>query len=293
MKTYVVYFLLVTVSLFAIGCNSCKKGSQEELPLQLEDTLNIDLSEIELDILLLPPSDLMIFIFEMELKPGITNPISNVEKYIDTRSKCINLGIYMADLVYISKLNDKLKLHQYIKAVRQLSEELRIYGVFSEEVINRLEKSIHNPDTIQALSRVLQDNFVSTLDLSNRQNYLSIISMGIFIESLYLSFHNLDELSDFNEISIEVQNQRMIFNQYYRYAEHFLSDDNVTKTIVEVEPLRMFFNELTAEIEDKVVITDSKNHFTILGGEKIKLTQQDFKILKKTVSVIREQLINN
>jgi len=270
------------------GCKSCKKQS-------INDEINIDsliynVSDVDFDVLLLPPADLMMFIRDMELKPGITIPPKNVDNLNDTRSKSVNLGIYMADIVYLGVRNNKIEIPKYLKSVKQISDELKIYNVFTEEITQRLEKNIYNPDSLFIISGYLQDSFVSNLKTSGRQNILALASLGAFVESLYLTVLNLDNYVDFNEVSHEMMNQKVLFDQYYSYLRLFLKDPKVSSTIKDIEPLNDFFFKVEIKSEEKKVIKDETGYITILGGDELILAQEDFEVLKSTIVKVRNQL---
>ena len=287
MKTAVILYLLLALT----GCGLDKAKQDNSYYTSEDDTISWDVSEINLNILLLPPSDLMIFIKDMQLKPGLIHTIDSVSGYSTTRSKCIILGVYMADMVYLGLQNDKHKAHNYLKNVRELSNDLRIYGVFTNEFAKRIGSQLNNPDSLYLFSRTIQENFVSTLDLSNRQNILALISLGIFIESLYLVVSNMEEYEDFSEISAEILNQKIIFDQYYSYANYFFNDHKVSTTVAEIEPLKSFFNDLELIETQKDITKDSTHHYTLSGGYHLDLTEEDFEELKNIITVVRKQLI--
>jgi hypothetical protein len=122
---------------------------------------------------------------------------------------------------------------------------------------------------------------------------LALVSLGIFIESLYLTVANLKDYQDFNEISAEILNQKMIFEQYYEYAGYFLSDSGVANTLNEIKPLKSFFDELITKESKAVVEHDRENHFTIMGGETLILTREDYLKLKNIITQIRLEITKN
>jgi hypothetical protein len=290
MKTKTIFrtfILLYSLYMLTISCSQNKTAKQEFV---LDDSVAWDLSELDFDIFLLPPADLMNFITGVQLKPDLTNPVENSSKYVNTRSKCINLGVYMADMAYLGLRNDKILLSKYLEQVKSLIDELKIYDVLTDDLIERMASNLQNQDTVVVLSQIMQEKFINSLESSNRQNILALVSIGVFSESLYLIISNFDEYEEFNELNAELLNQKSIFEDYYRYTEVFLKDPKISNTINELQPLKDFFNNLLIHQEEKVVEKDRDHHFTISGGSSLSLTAKDFEELKKVVGQVRQQL---
>ena len=83
----------------------------------------------------------------------------------------------------------------------------------------------------------------------------------------------------------------MIFEQYYAYAEYFVKDENVAEVMVEIQPLKSFFNDVKINQSKKFVQKDEANHFIVKGGNDLILSEKDFNDLKLIVRTIRKQLV--
>ena len=69
---------------------------------------------------------------------GLTNPLSNSDKYNTNNTKALALGIYGSDLGYISTYDQTQEMIDYILKLKKISDELGI-PVFDAETIEQFE----------------------------------------------------------------------------------------------------------------------------------------------------------
>lgn len=136
----------------------------------------------------------------------LCNHVENVDKYINLRSKALNLGVYGADLSYAATYRQTQETMQYLNASAKLINELQV-GTFDEELVNKVEENIEDVD---ALINLISDSFYKTYEylVSNEQDELSILVMaGSWIEALYISTQ-ISIISADNAKIVEILNEQ-------------------------------------------------------------------------------------
>ncbi|WP_154658523.1 hypothetical protein [Eisenibacter elegans] len=118
----------------------------------------------------------------------IPNKAENVDKYKTTNTiAALNLGIYAADIGYVSvyeKVQDAL---DYMNAVKTLSDKLGLSNVFEASTIERFKQNLDNKDS---LATIIDESIKSAdeyLKDNERNNISSYIFAGSFIEGLYIA----------------------------------------------------------------------------------------------------------
>jgi predicted small secreted protein len=117
----------------------------------------------------------------------LSNPVGNVDKYINQKSKALNLGVYGADLSYAATYNQSQETMLFLKVTSQLVDELQISSGFDQTLVENVEKNIDNVDS---LINIISDSFYSTYKLlkENHQDEVSILVMaGSWIEAIYIT----------------------------------------------------------------------------------------------------------
>ncbi len=193
----------------------------------------------------------------------LCNHVDNVNKYINLKSKALNLGVYGADLSYAATYNQTQETMQYLSASAKLIDELQI-GSFNEELVSNVEANISNVDS---LINLISDSFYKTYEYltTNEQDELSILVMaGSWIEALYITTQisiisaenskiveiiyeqssSLEKLLETmapvsgSEMSADIFNGLIIMQEIYRSAEGNLSEEQLEALILQTEKLR-------------------------------------------------------
>jgi hypothetical protein len=193
----------------------------------------------------------------------LCNRVDNVNKYINLKSKALNLGVYGADLSYAATYKQTQETMQYLDASAKLIDELQI-GSFDEELVKKVEANI---DDVDSLITLISDSFYRTYEYltTNEQDELSILVMaGSWIEALYITSQisiisadnskiveiineqstSLDKLLEImapvseSEMSADVFKGLTALQAIYREAEGDLSGKNLEALIVQTEKLR-------------------------------------------------------
>ncbi len=292
--------LQITKTIMVLGIISvffaCGGGSGTDD--NLNDTIlqNLDQVESQTYYLIPSPEELFRFIKDGNLKfsEEVLNPTNNIDNYIDTRSKELNFGIYSADLAYVASFNKYQQSVDYLNTVRTLSDEIGISAVFDRNLIGRIDNIIDDQDS---LLRVTSDSYMSIvryLESSDRKKSLALIVTGGWVESIYVVVNLLDGYEkNQKEISL-LASQKIVVANLMSYLEQMKFDENIQRTINDLKPLKEFYESLEVEKgenkEENQQKTDGK--IVVGGNTKIKMTQEQFNILKTEISTIRNKITN-
>ncbi|GHT69007.1 hypothetical protein FACS189452_09450 [Bacteroidia bacterium] len=118
---------------------------------------------------------------------GITNPVGNAEKYLTEAQKALNVGIYGADLAYVSTYNMEQETRNYLKALHTLTNALDISTNFNADLVRQVEQNIDNKDTV---INIITRSFNDTYDflVNNGQDDISLfVLVGTWIEGMYVA----------------------------------------------------------------------------------------------------------
>ncbi|OFX83815.1 MAG: hypothetical protein A2W99_02995 [Bacteroidetes bacterium GWF2_33_16] len=289
MKTH---FLFILAFSFLIGFSQCKSDKPDTSESSQELLVSDSLSNI---VFLLPsPDEILneIFFEEVELNPAFISPITNSEKYLDTRYQALNLGVYIADFAYLSFTDNKNKEIEYLKVIRDLSEKVNLYGLMDENLLNRIQANLTNNDTLQTISQEMYYNLSDMLENTNRSNIFTLISTGTIVEALYLASMNVTNYKEFEEVIKRMFEQKFVFENFYEFAMQYSTDEYVKSILSHLDQLKQMFEDLQkSKTETKVTKTEG-NNFRIEGGIEFIVNEQVFQNFKINIIKIREEIIN-
>ena len=79
----------------------------------------------------------MIDIGDLSFDGELLNPAENAEKYLDTKSRTLALGIYITDLAYSALFGRHEETLDYLEVVRSTAEKVRVTGAINDELIQK------------------------------------------------------------------------------------------------------------------------------------------------------------
>jgi hypothetical protein len=187
-----IYFFFIV--LLAAGLASCGSSSKDEkdknsdefneandnLKQQIEDVVYNIPSPSEIPYLLQATG--------AEFNESLVNPRTKVDQYVTrTDKEALNLGVYAADIGYLSSYDKTQEAIDYLTACKTLADNLGLIGTFDAEVIQKFEENISNKDSLTHLLDKTIKRTESYLNDDNRNKLSSLVIAGSFIEGLYIS----------------------------------------------------------------------------------------------------------
>lgn len=155
--------LLVAVLILTVaGVSACKNrvnqgNRRRSTPLNSETE-----QKIEENVYPLPTSaEVIKRLTDMDLGYilGAINPPANARNYVESYNRSVNLGVYGADLSYVTLYNMQQEVIDYLAAIRTLALEQNLSKIYDESLYDRIKASFDDRDT---LVTILTDAFDRT-----------------------------------------------------------------------------------------------------------------------------------
>lgn len=284
--------LLFIVIVVLSACKQVNKQTSENMPdvdsTYLEQLNKEALTEIYHRF---PSPDEMMSVIN-EQKPqylsGIINSDKNAKKYLDSRSQALNLGVYVADLAYLTYYQKHKESVGYLNAIYFLSDELQIASAFHENLINRLQNNITNADSLKVLADLAVSTITNYLISNKKEETFAVVSIGGFIETMYLSIMVTKDFSENNVIIQRIADQKLVLNNILKYSSQFNSPAMVNAQKLLVNIKTVFDNLEVEKMPTEVVKQDGK--LIIKGGDKLIISEEQFTMLKEYVFEARNSI---
>ena len=137
-----------------------------------------------------PPSEIpyMLEASGAEFNQSLVSDRKKVDSYKSQPDKsALNLGVYTADIGYLSSYGKTQESIDYLNACKALADDLQISGTFDREILEKFEKNIANKDSLAALLNDAMKRTDQYMKDENRSKLGALIVTGSFVESLYIS----------------------------------------------------------------------------------------------------------
>jgi hypothetical protein len=118
---------------------------------------------------------------------AILNAGNKNGQYASDYARSLNLGIYGADLGYVSMYNQTQDALGYLGALKNLADKLGVSSAFDQSTMKRINDNISNKDSMLVLVGIAYRASDAYLKTNKRTEISSLILTGGWIESMNFS----------------------------------------------------------------------------------------------------------
>ena len=229
---------------------------------------------------------------ELVYRTDLVNPVENISKYIDTKSKTLALGIYLADLSYMTLFNKTSSAYDYFDLITKLSNNLRINLPFQDDISERIKANLNNPDSVVFISDQYSSKIVDYLLQNNKDKMLANITSASYIEGMYIALNLIGDYSDDSQVIHRIVEQKHSFTNLIKYANKYYNDENTKVAVDLLNEIYVIFEKFpeVEESESKIERVDD-NKMVLKGGKKIQISEDEFYELKEKIIEVRTKII--
>jgi len=295
MKKYFYYMLVLA---FVAGMTAC--GSKKDSEGSESDEFNNaqaaqgDAAKSFDDIIynIPPPTEIPYLLLSTgaDFNESFTNPYTRVDEYLTTeQTKALNLGIYAADLGYLSSYNKTQDALNYLTSMKKLADDLGVATAYDIEMMNRFEKNLGTQDSMYAIINQGVSQADAVLKSNDRGNIAAMLVVGSFIEGLYIGTQLVEQypkgifteeqkytiLTPLIKVILEQENS---LNDVISLASSVPQDGKMKEIVAELKILQEGYAAL--DVEEKVA--ENK-------GEEL-MNDEALKAITDQINKIRQQI---
>jgi hypothetical protein len=186
--TYFLFGTLTAIGLASCGSSSSDKDKNSSEFKEAEESLKEQIEEVIYNIP--SPSEIpyLLQATGAEFNESLVNPRTKVDQYASRTDKAaLNLGVYAADIGYLSSYDKTQEAIDYLNSTKTLADNLGVIGSFDVEVLQKFEANISNKDSLTRLLDRTIKKTESYLADDNRNKLSALVVTGSFVEGLYIS----------------------------------------------------------------------------------------------------------
>lgn len=185
---YFSFSALIAIGLASCGSSTSDKDKNASEFEEAEESLS---DQIEGVIYNIPSPSEIPYLLQAtgaEFNESLVNPRTKVDQYSSRTDKAaLNLGVYAADIGYLTSYDKTQEAIDYLGAAKTLADGLGVIGAFDVEILKQFEANISNKDSLtRLLDRTIKKTELYLQD-DNRKKLSSMVITGSFVEGLYIS----------------------------------------------------------------------------------------------------------
>ena len=219
---------------------------------------------------------------------NLLNPITNIPNYSTTLIKALNLGIFSADLSFVSMFDQSQASIKYLSATKRLADDLGILNAVDQSYIKRMENNINSRDSLMEIISETFMNSNSFLKENKRPELAAIVLAGGWVEGLYIATQITKNTSDNQELKDRVVDQRLSLTTLLSLLDKYKNDDNIKIIVEDFKKIQEIYDNIDVSTSGITAVVDEKTNVTTLESKTTTVfTDEDFIKLSDLVSDIR------
>jgi len=285
---------LATITILAVGCGTDEATSTTDT-IEKKDTDQSQLLAIDGKVFSIPSpiqTALLIKSAGVNYNKDMLNEPSKVTNYSTKFKKAINLGIYGADLGYVTLYNNTQDAISFLTAIKSIGDDLGVSEAFDLELVGRFEKNIDNQDS---LLRLISDAYKSSDRYlkNNDQNDLGgLILAGGWIETLYFTT-NAAEMSANKEVINRVAEQKTTLSNLIKILAPHYNNPEVAALVDQLKELETLYKGIESVYTYiKPTVDAAKKTTTINSTTQINMSEEQLKAITEKIMQIRIEIIS-
>ena len=281
-------------AIFMVGCVSDVKKEGGEENAAVVDSSETKLMSIGGSMFSIPSPIQTAMLIEKsgsDYNKGFLNDPKKVTTYATNYQKALNLGVYGADVGYVTIYDQSQDALKYLGVINKLTDELGITGAFDEQTIKRFENNFGKRDSMLNLVAVAYRNADSFLKDNDRLNVGALVLAGGWIETLYFSTQiavkdkNQDVINRIGEQKYTLNNIVKMLTPYYNQPEYDALVDDLIDLAYDFDAIDIQYTY------DKPVVDIANKKTKINSKTVVVITPEHLEAIAEKVKTIRNKIV--
>ncbi len=228
--------LAVILVLSIVSCN--KKNKNSIKTSQTIDTISCHESLKKIYYSMPSPMELASTIKKSKnaFSNNFLNNTNQINNYQTTKAMAINLGVYSADLGFLSIMEQTQLTSLYFSTIISLADKLQIKEGISDTILNQINNNLNNLEKLKELSAKAFFKADAYLKENDMENISTMIINGSWIESIYILTKIYQSNKD-EKILRLLLDQRLVVDNILKLDSLYLQNKNITKQLVQLKQL--------------------------------------------------------
>lgn len=219
---------------------------------------------------------------------SLINAIASESRYLNRTQKALNLGVYGADLAYLSNFNNTQLKTDYLRVVEKIATDMDIRNHIDQSLIDRFAMNIDNRDSIYSLNAELFNSVDRYLKESGESHIAALILTGGWVEGMHITLGSaMSNTQVRNRVGEQASAARSLRKLILRMEDPALSE--LEQMLAE---LNESFQELEFNYSYVKPITDAAERVTYLNSKSsVTMTDEQLATITERVNAIRNYII--
>lgn len=269
------------------GCSP--KGEENKEKGSLESAASTQVKRAEM--ILIPSSLEIIQVMQRdaEVKLSLLMDLEQTEDAHTSFQKAVLMGMIAANLGYMNLRAPASQTPRYFNRFKQLAEELQITNVFTDELMERVERNRDNLDSLQSYASRVYQEVIEALQEAGQEELIHLMLFSGWIEGMRFALETWKEKPT-KELSERIVEQKItleaIENAIKQYPKLY------QKLAIPLAKLYMVFQPVQIQYSGEAKVRRVGNRIVVENSNQFIYTNQDIQNLIEAVNEARAYLLD-
>lgn len=288
---------IITLALATLLIYSCGDSKHETTTEELPDTDTVKAVALNVggELFSIPSpiqTALLIQKSGVAYDKAILNAGNKSGQYTSDFAKALNLGIYGADLGYVSMYNQTQDALSYLAAVKTLADKLGVSAAFDQQTMTRIKDNISIKDSMLVLVGVAYRASDAYLKTNKRTEISSLILTGGWLESMHFSIMAYNKKPT-DEIKYRIAEQKQALTSVIKLISSHNMPDAID-LLKELQSLDKIYETVISKYTFVEPTTDEIKKITYINSTiEITINKEQLEKIGEIVDSMREKIINS
>ncbi|MES2287685.1 MAG: hypothetical protein V4547_18460 [Bacteroidota bacterium] len=222
---------------------------------------------------------------------GILNDPHKSSTYSTNFAKALNLGIFGADLGYVTIYDQSQDAIGYLNAAKKLSDGLGISAAFDAATIERFTKNLGNKDSMLVLVGVAYRASDAYLKSNDRNDVSGLVLAGGWVESLYFTT-DIYKTKPKEDVKLRIAEQKLSLQSLIKLLTPYYSQPEYTKFIDNLYDLSTVYDGVNFKYTFIAPTTDAAKKVTTINSKTdVSITPEQIESITQKIKAIRSQIV--
>lgn len=288
------FIALAIIASLVTACGGDKKDDDKEDLIEAPDTVKTSVLNIGGELFSVPSpiqTALLIQKSGITYDKAILSEAKKVNSYSTDFSRALNLGIYGADLGYVSLYNQTQDALGYLASIKQLTDKLGISAAFDGPTMDRIKNNITNKDSMMVLVGIAYRGSDAYLKTNQRTDISSLILAGGWLESMHFSVM-AQKSKPSDQIKFRIAEQKQALTSLIKILGSNSSAE-ITELVTMMSDLAKVYDAIQFKYVFVAPVTDTIKKVTYINSTtEVTITAEQLGQISTKVEAIRNKVVN-
>lgn len=227
----------------------------------------------------------------LEYSQGLVVPASSVDAMTTKTAKALAMGMYGADLAYLTMYKDGQRAVSTLQAIERLGNALDVGNAFDQPLMERFKNNLNNEDSLLQLGSEAYRAADKYLKTNDRTDVSALILAGGFVESLYLSTSSPGAEKD-QDLANRIGEQKTTLTNLIGLLGDVEDQQGIAALSGQLEELNVLFAAISLTYEYAEPVTEEAKKTTYINSSSsVSITGDQLKAIAKKIGSIRNSIL--